>query len=324
MNKNALLTLPRAWEDSLENAIRMLRERGVHVDLVWSDTGLSKEELVRHLQGKHAHMMSLDVLDKEVIERCPELEVIAKHGIGLDNIDIPAATAKKIPVCNTPGSNCYAVADLTMGLLLSACRKIIEADAIVRRGELTQIMGAELHGKAIGVVGFGAIGKQVALRAKGFGMQVLAYDKFMDVAFCEANGFAPVGLDQIIETCDFITLHLPLTDETRGIVNTDTLARVKKGAVLVNVSRGGVVDEDACAQALIDGHLAAAAFDVFSKEPPATSDKLFCAPNVVFTTHMAGCTKESIARSAEMAARNIIDIFDGKRLPNVVNQEIYK
>ncbi|MEG1515263.1 MAG: phosphoglycerate dehydrogenase [Clostridia bacterium] len=323
MNKSALLTLPEAWKDSLGKAVGMLEDRGIHVDRVWSDTGLPKEKLIGLLQGKQAHMMSLDVLDRDVIERCPDLKVIAKHGIGLDNIDIAAATTRKIPVCNTPGSNCHAVADLTLGLLLCACRKIGEADALVRQGRLIQIMGTELHAKAIGVVGFGAIGRQVALRAKGFGMRVLAYDKFMDHTFCQANDVAPAEFDEILRTCDFITLHLPLTKETKGLIGPDALARMKKGAVLINVSRGGVVDEDACAQALMDGHLAAAGFDVFSKEPPDIADKLFKAPNVVLTTHMAGCTRESIARSAEMAAQNIIDILDGKRLPNVVNQEIY-
>lgn len=324
MKKSALLTLPEAWSEQVSSAVEMLKAHDIEVDLVWSDAGLPKDELIKRLQGKHAHMMSLDVLDRDVIERSSSLRVIAKHGIGLDNIDIIAATQRGIPVCNTPGSNCYAVADLTIGLLLAVCRKIVESNAIARQGSLTQMMGTELYGKSIGIVGFGAIGKQVAFRAAGFGMRVYAYDKYMDHAFCEKHGFNPVEFSDLIARCDFITLHLPLTSETTNLINADTIRQMKKGAVLVNVARGGVADEDACAHALFDGHLGGAAFDVYSHEPPRIEDRIFNAPNTLFTTHMAGCTKESIARSAEMAAENIIDILDGKMVPSIVNPEAFR
>lgn len=323
MQKSALLTLPKAWSEQIRPAVAMLKKNHIDVDVVWSDTGLEKKELIKHLRGKHAHMMSLDVVDKEVIDLCPDLEVLAKHGIGLDNIDIPAATGKGIPVCNTPGSNSYAVADFTVGLLLAVCRQIVESNTIARQGKLTQMMGTELYDKSIGIVGFGAIGKQVSLRVKGFGMQVYAYDKYMDHSFCTEYGVTPVELSDLLPRCDFITLHLPLTSQTAGIIDQAAIRKMKKGAILVNVSRGGVVDEDACARALADGHLGGAAFDVYACEPPRVSDRIFHAPNTLFTTHMAGCTKESITRSAEMAARNIIDIFNKKKVASIVNPEVF-
>ena len=323
MKYKALLTLPQAWEQQLGGALEILDHNGIEVELVWSDTGLPQDELIRHLSGKHAHMMSLDIVNRAVISACKDLRVLAKHGIGLDNIDLKAATEARIPVCNTPGSNKYAVADHTMSLLLALCRKIGDADVMVREGKFIQMMGTEMHGKNLGIVGFGAIGKEVALRAKGFGMQVYAYDKYMDHTFCENHRIIPLAFTSLLGISDFVTVHVPLNQETRGLFNTQSIALMKRGSILINVARGGVVDEDACAESLHARHLAAVGFDVFSQEPPNLSGKLLHAPNTLFTTHMAGCTKESIARSAKMAATNIVEVLAGKQPVSIVNKDLY-
>ena len=315
------MTLPKAWSDHIKSAIELLEAKGIKVQVVWSDSGLEKRCLIEHLQGKQAHMMSLDVLDKEVIESCPDLKVIAKHGIGVDNIDIHTATKYGIPVCNTPGSNSHAVADLTMGLMISICRKITEANELVRQAQMTQMMGLELQNKVLGILGFGAIGKQVAIRAKGFGLSIYAYDKYIDQQFCDDQKITVANFEQIISQSDFLTVHLPLNLETAKIINEQAIKMMKKGALLVNVSRGGIVDEDACAKALMNGHLAGAAFDVFLNEPPDINGLLFKAPNTLFSTHMAGCTQESIARSAFMAAQNIVDVLSGRIPHSVVNRD---
>lgn len=323
MKYKALLTLPEAWNDYLDGAKSILAENDIEPILVRSDNGLEEDDLINHLKDCDAYMMSVDIVNERVLSECPKLKVLAKHGIGLDNIDIPAATRHHVPVCNTPGSNSGAVADMTFSLLLALCRKLVIADSAVRRNDFTQIMGTELSGKTIGIIGFGAIGKAVALRANGFGMKVLAYDKYMDMDFCGKHSVKPASLDEMIPVCDFFTIHLPLNPGTRNLLDSEAISKMKKGALIVNVARGGILDEEACAKALATGQLGGVGLDVYMHEPPDLSESIFNAPNVVFSSHMAGCTKESIARSAEMAAQNIVTILNGGTVPSVVNKEIY-
>lgn len=318
--RSVLLTMPQAWEHHLGRTLQILETNEIKVELVWSDGNLDRDSLVHLLARKSAYLVSLDRVDQSVIAACPDLRIIAKHGIGLDNIDVQAATAAHILVCNTPGSNSHSVADLTIGMIVSLCRGMTASDASVRQGKLMQAMGTELFGKRIGIIGFGAIGKQVALRAKGFGMQVSAYDTFIDREFCRLNGIESLELSVLLEISDIVTLHVPLTDQTRGMLNTDSIAKMKRGALLVNMARGGIIDEDACADALISGQLSAAGFDVLSSEPPQVTAKLFTAPNTLFTSHTGGTTKEAIARTAEIAAGNIVEALSGKGIPkNCVN-----
>jgi D-3-phosphoglycerate dehydrogenase len=321
---SVLITLPEAWNDQIQSSIKLLKAKEISVEVVWSDAGLPEDELIRLLRDKQGYMMSLDVVSKKVLDNIPGLKVLAKHGIGVDNIDIKAATEKKIPVCNTPGSNAFAVADLTIGMIIGITRKILEADRLAREGNLTQMMGIELNGKTLGIIGFGAIGKQVAIRANAFGMTVFAFDVFKDNVFANEHNVQYREIDEILEVCDILSLHVPLTPETRGLIGKAALKKMKKDAFIVNLARGGVVDEDAVAGVLEKNELRGAAFDVFTHEPPDPEARIFKAPNVLFCTHMAGCTKESIQRSAEMAARNIIDVLEGKRIASTLNKEIYE
>jgi D-3-phosphoglycerate dehydrogenase len=321
--QNILMTLPKAWDEQIQPSVNMLKANRFSVELVWSDTGLSENKLIHFLENKHGYMMSLDIVTKKVLDHATNLRVLAKHGIGIDNIDIKAATEKKIFVCNTPGSNSFAVADLAMGMIIGITRKIREADKLIREGNLIQMMGIELHDNIMGIVVFGAIGKQVAIRAKAFGMKILAFDMIRDESFAREHGVRYAKIDEILETSDVVSLHVPLTPQTSGLINKDALKKMKANAFVVNLSRGGVVDEDAVADALQRNELQGAAFDVFAREPPDPHSKIFKAPNVLFCTHMAGCTKESIQRSAEMAAQNIIDILEGRMVKSVLNKEIY-
>lgn len=322
MNFKALMTMPAAWDKFLGHSIEMLRSNCIDLEIIWSDEKLPQNRLIELLEGKHAYMICLDTVDKTVIDACKDLKILARHGIGLDNIDIKAATQAHIAVCNTPGSNCRSVADLTCALILALSRNITKADASIRSGKFVQLMGNELSGKILGIIGFGHIGKQVATRALGFGMNVCAYDNQIDTAYCAENNIEPTSLESLFSTSDYITIHVPLTAQTKNMINAATIAKMANHAVVINVARGGIVDEDAIANALIAGNLGGYGCDVFADEPPIISDKLFQAPNTLFTAHMGGSTEESIARSAEMAAQNIIDVLNGKRVDSIVNKEI--
>jgi D-3-phosphoglycerate dehydrogenase len=318
--QNILMTIPKAWDEQIQSSVNMLKAEGFSVKLVWSDTGLPENELIHLLEDKHGYMMSLDIVTKEVLNHATKLRVLAKHGIGIDNIDIKTATEKKIFVCNTPGSNSFAVADLALGLIIGITRKIREADKLAREGNLIQMMGIELYNKTMGIIGFGAIGKQVAIRAKAFGMKILAFDMIHDESFAREYDVRYTKIDEILKASDIVSLHVPLTPQTSGLINKEALKKMKANAFIVNLARGGVVDEDAVADALQRNELQGAAFDVFMHEPPDPHSKIFKAPNVLFCTHMAGCTKESIQRSVEMAAQNIIDILEGRMVKSVLNK----
>ena len=317
--QRVLATLPKVWENEVQSAMDMLKSKGYSVELVWSDNGLPEEELIRLIKGKHAYIVCVDTVSKRVIEHADSLKVLAKHGVGVDNIDIKAATEKKIAVCNTPGANAHAVADLTLGLIIEITRKLSDSDKLARKGIFSKPTGIELNKKTLGIIGFGAIGKQVAIRARAFGLEILAYDMIHDDSFADEYGVKYSNIDEILNNCDILTLHLPLTPETKGLINREAIKKMKKTAYIVNAARGGIVDEDAVADALINGELQGAAFDVFSKEPPDLNSKIFSAPNVHFCTHIAGSTIEAIQRGTEMAAQNVIDFLEGKAVKSVVN-----
>ncbi|MGB8362377.1 MAG: hydroxyacid dehydrogenase [Acidimicrobiia bacterium] len=252
---------------------------------------------------------SATAVSRELISRAPKLSAVGRAGVGVDNIDIPAATEHGVAVFNAPGGNTIAAAELTMGLILSVARKIAAADASVRAGrwDRAAFKGVELRGKMLGLIGAGRIGGEVARLSRAFGMGVIAYDPYLTEERALDLGVPLVSLEEVLDNGDFISVHVPLTDETRGICGPDELKRVKSTAFVVNASRGGVVDEEALASALRSGDIAGAALDVYENEPLPEDSPLRGAPNLVLTPHVGASTGEAQVSVATEVARKIRD-----------------
>jgi D-3-phosphoglycerate dehydrogenase len=232
--------------------------------------------------------------------------------VGVDSVDLQAAVERGIVVTNTPGANSVSVAELTVGLLLSLARQIPEGASALRQGNYPRLAGVSLEGKAVGIVGLGAIGKELARRLRGFDCRIIAYDPFPDRGFAEANGVELLPLDNLLELSDFISLHLPLLPETHGLVNRDFLARMKRGAFLVNTARGEIVEETALLEALQSGHLRGAALDVFAVEPPSPDNPLLALKQVIATPHLASQTDSATNRMGWMALQDCLAVLRGE------------
>jgi D-3-phosphoglycerate dehydrogenase / 2-oxoglutarate reductase len=256
-----------------------------------------------------------DAITRAVIEKAlPRLKVISKYGIGLDKVDVKAATDLKIPVTFCPGVNHTTVAEHTFGLLLAIYRHIVTECNLVKKGDWKRVTGVELMGKTIGVVGMGRIGKEVATRARAFGMKVLGYDIYWDDKFAQQHQVERIkDLETILCASDIISLHTNLTEETRNLINAQRIAKLKKGAVLLNCARGELVDSHAVAAALKSKHLGGYGADVLEVEPPPADHPLFDCPTAVLTPHIGSRTFESVGRQAKMAAENLILVFKGQK-----------
>ncbi|MBN1317817.1 MAG: phosphoglycerate dehydrogenase [Anaerolineales bacterium] len=272
------------------------------------------------LEQPQALVVGAEPITYGVINRAEGLRIITKHGVGVDNIDLEAATGRGVVVTNAPGTNNHAVADLTLCLMLSLSRQLCPANWSTKSGEWKRYIGCELHGKTIGVVGTGYIGKEVIKRAMGFGMQVCAYDVVADEAFAAKHGVQYLHLEQLLKVSDYISLHVPLIEQTRNMIGVEALARMKKTAFLINVSRGGVVDEQALYDALRTYQIAGAALDVFAAEPP-TQSPLLALDNFLATPHMGGRTVESAEAMGALCADNIVRLFRGNRPDHIVNPQ---
>lgn len=268
---------------------------GDRFELVRS-TGLSGAELASALAGVDAVIVRSETrLTADVLPPAGRLRVIGRAGVGVDNIDVAAATARGVAVMNAPAGNTVSAAELTLALLLAAVRRVAEGDRALREGRWDRgsFKGVELSGRTLGLVGAGRIGSAVAQRARAFGMSVIASDPFLPPERAQALGIEPVELDELLGRADVISLHVPLTEATRGLIGEAELARMKKGAVIVNAARGGVVDEHALARSLADGHTGAAALDVFEDEPLPVDHPLRSAPRLVMTPHLGASTSEA-------------------------------
>jgi len=264
------------------------------------------------------------VTAKMIEAAAKRLRVIGRAGVGIDNIDVDAATQAGIVVVNAPTGNIIAAAEHTIALLLALARKIPQADASMRRGEWDRhhFMGIEVQDKVLGTLGLGRIGSLVAARALGLRMKVIAYDPYVSAEYASNLGVDLVSLDRLLAESDFITIHLPLNDNTRGLLNAETLARCKRGVRLVNCARGAIVEEAALLAALESGQVAGAALDVYEHEPLAPDDPLRTHPNVVLTPHIAGSTTEAQERVAIDVIEQVLAIFEGKMAKNAVNVPI--
>ena len=265
----------------------------------------------------------------EVIAGAPGLKVIGKHGVGYDNIDVVAATARRIVVVNTPKANTVSVAEHILSLMLCLANRICVANADLRSGRFRtreDYVGVELEGKTLGVIGLGRIGSETARKCRsGLGMAVIAYDPYVSAEKFELTGCTRADtLGQLLEEADFVILCVPLTLETAGMIGAREISRIRPGSYLINTSRGGIVDEAALYRSLVDGKIAAAAMDVFVKEPPIAENPLLSLDNFIATPHVAGATKEAMRRMATDLAEEILRVLRGERPLNPVNPEVYE
>ncbi|GGM36458.1 D-3-phosphoglycerate dehydrogenase [Longimycelium tulufanense] len=259
-------------------------------------------------------------VDAEVLGAAKRLKVVARAGVGLDNVEVPAATERGVMVVNAPTSNIVSAAEHAMALLLAVARRVPAADQTLRGGEWkrSSFTGVELNGKTVGVVGLGKIGQLFAQRVAAFGTTVIAYDPYVSPARAAQLGAELVSLDELLERADAISIHLPKTPETLGLIGPEQLARCKKGVLLVNAARGGLVDEDALAEALRGGQVGGAGIDVFRTEP-TTASPLFGLPNVVVTPHLGASTAEAQDRAGTDVARSVLLALRGEFVPDAVN-----
>jgi len=313
-----ILVTPTSFTpDSDTQAMKKLK--AFSSSLVFNPTGkpLSEDALIPLLDGCDGCIAGLDHYTAKVIQNAKSLKVISRYGVGVDQVDLAAAKANNVVVCNTPGANSQAVADLTFGLLICLARKVHILDKKMREGEWTRSSGVELYGKTIGIQGLGAVGKAVAKRALGFSMRILAYDPIIDLKYTEANGVISADFDTVIREADFLCLHMPLTGETRGVISSGVMKAMKKGAIIVNTARGGLIDEAAAYELLVSGHLGGMGLDVYDEEPPKKTP-LLDLENVVLTPHTAAHTAEATANMGDMSVQNLIDVLTGKDCQYVI------
>lgn len=281
-------------------------------DLIFNPSGrpLKGQELIDCLKGCDGYLAGLDFITSEVLSSCLTLKAISRYGAGYDRVDLEAAGRLGIQVSNTPGANAQAVAELAFGMLLSLARGITHLHEETIHGRWIRSTGEEMFGKTIGIIGLGAIGKRVARCCKGFDIRTLAYDPLIQEDYCMENQITPVTLETLLKESDFITLHLPLNDSTYHMIDHNAISMMKPSAIIVNASRGGIIDEDAAYEALVSGNLGGLGLDAFEKEPPEASP-LFTLPNVIATPHTGAHTKEAAEAMADMAVDNLITMLEG-------------
>ncbi len=322
------MSRPRVFvtRDLPGDALERLRQQ-VEVDL-WEGPGAPSPAELTGRAGAAEGLLCLltDRIDAALLEACPRLRALSSCSVGLDHVDLAAATERGIPVGFTPGVLVETTADLAFALLLAAARRIPEADRFVREGHWTperrwepdMLLGRDVHGETLGVIGLGAIGRAVARRARGFGMRVLGWSR----SNRPVDGVERVPLETLLETAPFQTVHVALAPETRGLLDERAIARMPRGAVLVNTARGGIVDEAALARALHEGRLAAAALDVFAQEPLDPESPLLAAPNLVLAPHIGSASVRTRACMADLAVDNLLAGLVGRPMPHCANGDV--
>ena len=307
-----ILVTPTSFQPGSNNpALKTLEEYGF--ELVFNPTRkpLTEEELIPIIADCDGYIAGLDQITAPVLEAAKKLKVISRYGVGYDRVDIQAAKARNIAVTNTPGTNSEAVAELTMALILSVARKIPYLDSQTKAGKWVRSTVSELFGKTIGIVGLGAIGKNVARCAKGFGMTVIAYDPYINQEYCRQNDIISCSFEDLLPQCHVISLHLPLNEQTRHIIDSKAIAAMKDGAIVVNASRGAIIDEEAALQALKNGKLGGLGLDAFEIEPP-TGSALLTLDNVVATPHTGAHTIEAMNKMANCSVENLIAVLENR------------
>jgi D-3-phosphoglycerate dehydrogenase len=293
---------------------------GDQVEVRWVD-GPDRPKLLAAVVDADALLVrSATTVDAEGIAAAPKLKIVARAGVGLDNVDVDAATARGVLVVNAPTSNIHSAAEHALALLLSAARQVPAADASLRAHtwKRSSFSGTEIFGKTVGVVGLGRIGQLVAQRLAAFGTHIVAYDPYVSSARAAQLGIELLDLDELLSRADFISVHLPKTKETAGLINKEALAKTKPGVIIVNAARGGLVDEEALAEAVASGHVRGAGIDVFASEP-TTDSPLFDLPQVIVTPHLGASTAEAQDRAGTDVAESVKLALAGEFVPDAVN-----
>ena len=319
MNKTRVLIADKVSED----VSRILNEAGIETDF---KPGRTEEEILTDIAGYDAMVVrSATKVTRLIIEAAERLQVVGRAGVGVDTIDCEAATDHGVVVMNTPAGNVVSAAEHTVGMLLALARNIPVAHAEVRQGEWNRSAhtGVELEGKTLGVIGLGKIGQHVARVCRALGMEVLAHDPYINPDKARELRVKLADFEEILSESDFLTVHTPATPDTLGMISADEIARMKPDARIVNVARGGIVDEQALADALEEGRIAGAAVDVYTEEPVAADNPLLDAPNIVLTPHLGASTKEAQSKVAETIAKQLVAFFKDGVIQNAVNLAVH-
>ena len=319
MSRDVVVTWP-VYDVDGETTGSLLKQAGLNIRLHPRTSNRSPAELADILGDAVAVIASTDPFDASVFDACPNLKVIARTGVGVDAIDVSAATKAGVVVATTPGANEEAVADHALAMILTLQRRIGENDAAIRDGRWDRagnLTPSDLYGATVGLIGSGVIGRAVIRRLLAFGTEVLVYDPFLDSA---PTGTELVDLPTLLSRSDVITVHAPLTDGTRGLLGAEEFAAMKPGSFVVNVSRGGILNEHALAESIRSGHLAGAGLDTFEREPIGDSPLLEF-PTVLMSPHIAGLSHRSITAMTEQATQSVLDVLDGRLPASAVNPD---
>jgi phosphoglycerate dehydrogenase-like enzyme len=303
---NKVLITPRSLSRDGHPSLDLLKEAGYEIVFGTPGKQPAEEELIEKLPGCVGYLAGVEKVSAKALEAADVLEVISRNGSGVDNIDLEAAEKKGIAVCKTEGANAKGVAELTIGLMFSLARFIPRHDGVLKSEGWERVKGIELEGRTLGLIGCGMIGQEVALRALGVGMKVLAYRRNPDRGFQPSENFRWAGQKELVAQSDVVSLHRPANPDGTPVVTADVLGKMKRGACLINTARASLIDEKAALAALSDGGLAGLAIDVYEKEPPEDYT-LAKHDRVIATPHLGGYTAESVDRATLTAVRNIID-----------------
>ena len=312
-----------------DKGVQLLKQSD-RVELIYFDDPVSDDVFDQALTDAHAVMVRSRKMTRERIASAPHLEIIAKHGVGVDKIDVAAATDAGVPVTITPEANSDAVADLALAMMLALSRHLLKADSDLKAGRFTRrehYTGLELGGKTVGIIGLGRIGSRVARRcALGFGMTILAYDPFIDAEYAaQFHAELLETLESLLAAADYVTIHTPLTDLTKDMIREKQLRTMKPDAFIINTARGGIINEDDLYRALTENWIRGAGLDAFVKEPPLPDENpLLKLENILTTPHLGSVARESSIKMATQAAEEILRVVEGSRPKNPVNPEIYR
>jgi D-3-phosphoglycerate dehydrogenase len=300
-----ILITPRSFASNDDTPIHLLRKHGV--ELILNTTGgiMSLGQMKEGIAGCDGVIVGVDPLDASVLSMAPKLKAVSKYGVGVDNIDMEYCERRGITVTRTVGANSEAVADYAFALMLGLARKVLLIDRACRKGDWSKITTLDVSRKHLGLIGLGAVGRQMAGRAAGFNMRVTAYDILWDEDYAGRNSIHRADVDTICRECDFISLHLPLNDDTKHIVDARRIGLMKPTAFLINTARGGLIDEKALEEALAENRIAGAGLDAFVHEPPE-NPSWFSLQNVIIGSHCAASTVGASDRMSLMAARNLL------------------
>ena len=313
-----ILITPRSFASISKIPMEMLEEKGYEITKNETGKPLNKKEMSVLIEDVDGIIIGIDDLNAGIIKQVHNLKVISKYGVGVDNIDIKAATTQGIVVTNTPKANIDAVADLTFALMLALARRIPEADRETKAGNWKKFIGTSVWRKKLGVIGLGKIGRQVVKRARGFEMEILCYDIIQDEEFARQFGVRYVDLETLLKESDYITIHIPLNNTIKGIIGYKELEMVNENSFIINTSRGGIIDEKALYDSLKNNKIKGAGLDVYEKEPPENSP-LMELENVIMLSHNGAYTEEAIANMGIESAQNLINVLEGREPENKIN-----